>query len=417
MPTPAASPTSPQAPHHQPPPQQSRESNQPMDLEIKDATLIFQSVWNDLEAEVGRANLRFPKEIFWLNGAPGAGKGTQTRFIMEYKGITAPPIVVSDLLTTVEAKRLKDAGLMVGDREVTMLLIRRLLDPIYNSGVVVDGFPRTKPQVECLKLFYQKLIGLRNEFRNTPLEPHFLKPIFHIVALYVDEQVSVHRQLQRGRQAQIAAQQAALRGEKPPVELRKTDLSPEAARNRYRTFKEVTYDALITLRDVFHCHFINAQESIEKVQEYIIEELRYQSTLELDQTTADLISHIPIASDIVVHARQELVRRLDSYVEHHRELFSKVLDIIENKFMPIVLRHAISGLALVNSEEETFSDPLALAMVIDVFSERGYRATVDVNREEIPHRVDLQTGIIENRIKKIYRFRISFQGSIIRRGR
>ena len=40
------------------------------DLEIKDAQLIFTSLWRDLEAEVGREHLRFPKEIILLGGAP-----------------------------------------------------------------------------------------------------------------------------------------------------------------------------------------------------------------------------------------------------------------------------------------------------------------------------------------------------------
>ena len=48
------------------------------DIEVKDAQLIFHSVWHELEKEVGVENLKFPAEIFWLNGAPGAGKGTQT---------------------------------------------------------------------------------------------------------------------------------------------------------------------------------------------------------------------------------------------------------------------------------------------------------------------------------------------------
>ena len=33
------------------------------DLEVKDAQLIFNSVWNQLENKHGRENLRFPKEL------------------------------------------------------------------------------------------------------------------------------------------------------------------------------------------------------------------------------------------------------------------------------------------------------------------------------------------------------------------
>jgi aspartyl-tRNA(Asn)/glutamyl-tRNA(Gln) amidotransferase subunit A len=43
-------------------------------------------------------------------GAPGSGKGTQTDFIAQTRGLTCGPIVISSLLDSPEAKRLKDAG-------------------------------------------------------------------------------------------------------------------------------------------------------------------------------------------------------------------------------------------------------------------------------------------------------------------
>ena len=122
------------------------------DLEVKDAQLIFQTVWHELEQELGAENLKFPAEIFWLNGAPGAGKGTQTEFIMEFRDLTEKPIIVSELLKSPEARKKIDAGLLAGDREVTKLVFRSLLDPEYESGAIVDGYPRTKTQVECLNL-------------------------------------------------------------------------------------------------------------------------------------------------------------------------------------------------------------------------------------------------------------------------
>ena len=113
------------------------------DLEIKDAQLIFESVWESLEAEFGLQNLRFPKEIILLGGAPGAGKGTNTAFILKTRGLTCPPLGVSSLLDSPEARRVKDAGYMVGDREVVGILFRRLLQPEYRDGCILDGFPRT----------------------------------------------------------------------------------------------------------------------------------------------------------------------------------------------------------------------------------------------------------------------------------
>src|SRR5262249_5941154 len=143
-------------------------------------------------------------------------------------------------------------------------------------------------------------------------------------------------------------------------------------------------------------HFINAQASFEEVERNILKELQYQSTLELDPRTVDTLRGIPVASSIIVHARQELVSRLDSYAIEHGELFSKVTAMIEQKMIPIILRHAISGVAHINTEDSVLEDPLALAMLIDIFSERGYHAVVDIHRIDIPDRVDLHTGVIHS---------------------
>lgn len=387
------------------------------DLEVKDAQIIFNSVWSAIETEIGEENLRFPKEIFWLNGAPGAGKGTNTEFIMRYRDLTAPPLVVSSLLNTAEAQKMKDAGMLVGDREVVEIMLRKLLEPVYKSGAVVDGFPRSKVQVECVKLLYQKLIELRSKYRESLFSEHFKKPLFHIVVLFVDEKESVKRQLNRGREAMEHNAEVQETGVGELVELRPTDLDPKAAVNRYRTFKEKTYGALKELREIFFYHFINAHGTVEEVRQRIDEELRYQGSLELDEATYDRISQIPVAASLSKHARQDLVDRLDSYVERQTELFERVVGLIQSEFMPIIERHAISGSAVVNTESAILHDSQALAMLIDIFSERGYHAIVDLHREEIPESIDPKTFRIKTRIKRVYRVRIAFKGSDIRRGR
>lgn len=386
------------------------------DLEIKDAHLIFSAVWQELETAVGRENLRFPKEIILLGGAPGAGKGTNTQFIGRTRGLTCPPIVMSALLDSPEAKVLKDAGNMVGDREVVTLLLRELLKPEYRDGVILDGFPRTKVQVECLKLLVDRMHALRREFYNTPLSIHFRQPTVHIMVLFVDERESVARQLKRGRETRLYNDEVVRTGVGQLLEDRPTDHDEQLARRRYRVFKEQTWDALQSLKEIFHYHFINAQGPIEEVEQNILRELEYQSTLELDPRTVDRLRGVPVASEIIVHARQELVKRLDSYELEHAELFAKVVVFIEKKIMPIVLRHAISGVAQINAEDPVLDESLALAMLIDVFSERGYHAVVDVHRIEVPERVDPATGVIRCRTKKVYRVSIRFQGSEIRRG-
>src|SRR3954471_17831177 len=203
------------------------------DLEIKDAQLIFESVWQDLEADFGRENLRFPKEIILLGGAPGAGKGTNTAFITKTRGLTCPPIVISALLDSPEAKRLKDAGNMVGDREVVGLLLRELMKPIYRDGVILDGFPRTNVQVECLKLLVDKMHGLRREFFNSPLSIHFRQPTVHIMVLFVDEKKSIARQLKRGRETRLHNDEVLRTGVGQLLEDRPTDHDEALARRRY----------------------------------------------------------------------------------------------------------------------------------------------------------------------------------------
>jgi adenylate kinase len=397
-------------------PTTDRQPSPMLDLEVKDARLIFTPIWEALEEEVGREHLRFPKEIILLGGAPGAGKGTQTQFINDARGLTCPPIVISELLTTPEMEKLKAHGAMVGDKEVVALLFRKLLDPTVRDGVVLDGFPRTPVQVECLKLLVDKISELYDEFATTPLAIHFRRPTIHAMVLFVSESTSIARQLGRGRDIAEYNRKVADTGIGMPIELRTTDLSEELVRRRYQVFKEQTWVALTSLRQLYHYHFINAEGPIGEVQANILKELKYQSSLELDPRTFERLRILPLAEELVVHGRQELVKRLDSYELRHSELLTQIVALVSGKFMPIITRHALSGRAHVNSEDPIFDAPLAIPMLIDLFSERGYHAVVDKQIQEIPERVDLATGEIRCRAKTVYRIQILFEASKIRRG-
>jgi adenylate kinase len=387
-----------------------------IDLEVKDAHLIFETVWEDLEEEVGHANLRFPKELILLGGAPGSGKGTHTRYIMAARGLTCQPIVISDLLTSPEAERIKEGGGMVGDKEVVGILLRKMLQEQFRDGAVLDGFPRTSVQVECLKLLVDRINQLHNEFENTSLAINFRRPTIHAMVLFIGERTSIDRQLKRGREIQEHNLEVNETGVGTLQELRATDREESAARQRYQVFKEKTWEALNSLKELYHYHFVNAEGPIGEVEENILSELQYQSSLELEQRTHDRIRSLPLAEEIAHHARQELVRRLDSYELEHHDLFVQIVDLIRDRFVPIITRHALSGRAHVNTENEIFQDPLAISMLIDVFSERGFHAVVDKHIREVPEHVDLATGKIHTRAKIIYRIQILFKPSEIRRG-
>lgn len=191
--------------------------------EIRDAKLIFNQAFKNVQDIHGRENMKFPKEIIWLMGAPGSGKGTHTPAILRARGITNPSISMSSLLATPECKELINKGMMVSDGKVVENLLHALLDCEPEVGVLVDGFPRSEVQVECLKLFHERMHELRKEFKHTPLKDFFPRPTFRICVLYVDEEISVNRQLMRGKLIQEHNAQVMRSGKGEIMEERVTD--------------------------------------------------------------------------------------------------------------------------------------------------------------------------------------------------
>jgi adenylate kinase len=96
-----------------------------------------------------------------LLGAPGVGKGTQAKRMMEEFGI--PQISTGDILRAIKsdpakastavgskAKALMDDGRLVPDDLVNSLVADRLAEPDTQHGYILDGFPRTLIQAEWL---------------------------------------------------------------------------------------------------------------------------------------------------------------------------------------------------------------------------------------------------------------------------
>ena len=99
-----------------------------------------------------------------LLGAPGAGKGTQATFICQKYGI--PQISTGDMLCAavkagtplgLQADAVMKSGGLVSDDLIINLVKERLTQTDCANGCLFDGFPRTLPQADAMKVAGVKL--------------------------------------------------------------------------------------------------------------------------------------------------------------------------------------------------------------------------------------------------------------------
>ncbi|MDR1401999.1 MAG: nucleoside monophosphate kinase [Puniceicoccales bacterium] len=216
---------------------------------------LFQRVWEDLCSKFGEKNLKFPRQIIFLNGAPGAGKGTNTITVMRVFEISSKPVEVSSLLTTPECEELKEKGMLVGDDIVIAQIMREILRPANARGIIIDGFPRTTIQAYFLKILIDRLA------EDTGEE----KPVFKMVNFSVSQQTSVSRQLFRGTTTIQQNQKASKLGQKQTA-LRATDMSEEAASLRYQLYKKSISECIEILRDSLDFFEIDSEGTFEEVR-------------------------------------------------------------------------------------------------------------------------------------------------------
>ncbi len=102
------------------------------------------------------ANTQGCRAVVFL-GPPGAGKGTQSKLVAQRLGL--PHLSTGDMLREHiarndelgrQAKAIVAAGDLVPDELVNEMVAKRLAEPEYAKGVVLDGYPRTVSQAAAL---------------------------------------------------------------------------------------------------------------------------------------------------------------------------------------------------------------------------------------------------------------------------
>jgi len=99
-----------------------------------------------------------------LLGAPGSGKGTQAKLLIDKYNI--PQVSTGDLLRAavegkselgLQAKAAMEAGQLVSDDIVLGIIKERLSKADAKNGFILDGFPRNIPQAEALDIMLDRM--------------------------------------------------------------------------------------------------------------------------------------------------------------------------------------------------------------------------------------------------------------------
>ncbi len=180
-----------------------------------------------------------------LFGPPGAGKGTQSSFLIDRYGLVH--LSTGDLLRAeikdetelgLKAKELMDVGELVPDEVVIGMIRNKMEANLEAKGFVFDGFPRTKAQAEALDAMLA----------------HKSVPIKVMLALEVPEEELVKRLLGRG----------ATSG--------RTDDQDEAIiRNRIREYEQKTAPLKEYYRAQGKFKGINGVGSLEDITKRLVE--------------------------------------------------------------------------------------------------------------------------------------------------
>ena len=200
-----------------------------------------------------------------LFGAPGAGKGTQAKLLVEKYGI--PQISTGDMFRAAiangtkqrkKAKTYMDDGQLVPDDVTIGIVEERLAKEDCGKGFILDGFPRTLHQAEELQKILDKL-G---------------KTIDKVVVLDVDDNEILERIT--GRRMSRKTGKIYHVKYNPPVDENEEDIyqreddNETAVKTRLKAYKEQTSPLFDYYKNLGKTVIINGKQEVAKITEDIL---------------------------------------------------------------------------------------------------------------------------------------------------
>ncbi|HDO27872.1 MAG TPA: adenylate kinase [Bacteroidetes bacterium] len=176
-------------------------------------------------------------------GPPGAGKGTQSRLIIEKYNLAY--ISTGDLLRGElaagselgkQVKAVMDAGNLVSDELIVKILEKKINSFENVNGILFDGFPRNLVQAYILTGLLTKL--------NTELSC--------MISLEVPEKELMKRMLKRAEKEG------------------RSDDNPDAIRNRFKQYHEKTQPVEMFYKEMGKCITVNGLGDIDEIYKRII---------------------------------------------------------------------------------------------------------------------------------------------------
>lgn len=201
-----------------------------------------------------------------LIGPPGAGKGTQAKFIVNQFNI--PQISTGDMLrenvnksTTLgkDAKRFMESGELVPDEIILNMMKNRLKENDCDNGFILDGFPRTTIQANGLSLLLSEIN----------------KNIDYVLVISVNDDVIVERM--GGRRVHPESGRVYHIKYNPPKQEGLDDITNEkliirkddeeiTVRNRLKIYKNQTQPIIQYYNDDNIVTIVNGENTIDKIK-------------------------------------------------------------------------------------------------------------------------------------------------------